>query len=140
MFDNAFYVKTWAYSLIFFANSSDERDILFHEINALSETKNAYVMHTSARESTMDNIDAIDSFNAYNLSMSCAPNFESDHIIAADKRSAIYIRDGYRCYTSKTMHKEPYLTDGCVFKAPEKKIHLQEAYLRQYLAIDFKLK
>ena len=118
-------MKTKRYDFMFFAHTRNERDILVHEINALSETKNAEVEVMSARQNVMNDIDPVNAFNAYNLSMSCAPDFKSDHIIVADRRSVHYIRDGYRCYTSKTMRKELFLTDGCVFKEPEKKVHLK---------------
>lgn len=114
-----FYVKTRRFDYIFFTKSREERDILVHEFNAICENKNPEVQVMSARQSVMDLIDPLKAFNSYNLSMSCAPNFSSDHIIAVDRRSALYIRDGVRCYASKTMRKELYMTDGVLYKEPK---------------------
>ena len=91
----------------------------------------------TARHNVMDVINPVDAFNAYNMSMSFAPKPINDHIISASKKRATYVRDGIRCYTSLTMHKELYLTSGILFKEPVQKARLKDSYYRQYVALDF---
>jgi len=58
---------------MFYAKTREERDILAHEINSFCDTKDEKVQFLTARKDVMHLIDPIDSFNAYNLSMVCAP-------------------------------------------------------------------
>ena len=56
-FEHCFYVKTKRFDFMFFANTRNERDILVHEINALSDNKNAEVEVMSARQNVMNDIN-----------------------------------------------------------------------------------
>ena len=56
-----------------FAATRPDRDIIVHELNSVCLRKNEEVLLLSARQDVMHLIDPIDSFNAYNLSMMCAP-------------------------------------------------------------------
>ena len=120
---------------MFFAKTREDRDILVHEFNAICDKRNPDVELMSARQNVMHLIKPIDAFNAYNLSMSV---YDNEHIIFADERSCEYIRDGVRCYASKTLRKELYITDGDLYKKPQKDSKLKDKYYRFYAAIDFK--
>ena len=58
---------------MFFAESREERDILVHELNAICQQNNDEVLQMTARQDVMHLIDPIEAFNAYNLSVACAP-------------------------------------------------------------------
>lgn len=46
----------------------------------------------------------------------------------ADPNYVEYVRDGMRCYVSKTLRRELYLTDGLLYKKPQKPGRLKKKY------------
>ena len=61
-----------------------------------------------------------------------------DQIIVADPNYVEYIRDGVRCYVSRTLRKELYLTDGVLYKKPQKSGKFKRKYFDTFVGIDFK--
>jgi len=68
-----FSLQTDTGDMLFFAKTRTDRDILVHEVNNICQFKNEEAYLMSVRQDVMHMIDPIDSFNAYNLSMMCAP-------------------------------------------------------------------
>ena len=66
-------VKTVDTDYMFFAFTKHDRNILFHELNGICQASNEEIFLVSTRQHVMHMINPIDAFNAYNLSMMCAP-------------------------------------------------------------------
>ena len=141
-YNHAFAVKSKTDQIMFFANSREDKDILVHELNAICQQNyNSEILQMTARQNVMHLIDPIEAFNAYNLSVACAPVEAEDEnenenafrynkegnsllvqgqeqILVANPNYVEYVRDGVRCYVSKFLRKELYLTDGILYKRP----------------------
>ena len=64
---------------MFFANSREDKDIIVHELNAIcQQNNNSEILLMTARQDVMHLIDPIEAFNAYNLSVACAPGVAED--------------------------------------------------------------
>ena len=115
----------------------------------------------TARQDVMHLIDPIEAFNAYNLSVACAPEVAEDElndenafrsnkegnsllvqgqeqILVANPNYVEYVRDGVRCYVSKSLRKELYLTDGTLYKKPQQSGKFKKKYYETFIGIDFK--
>ena len=108
-----FALQTQNFDAMFFAPTKHDRDIIVHELNNVCQRKNEEVFLLSARQSVMHLINPIEAFNAYNLSMMCAPmsteqdSFnrtglrlkksdvqDQEQILKADSNYVEYVRDG----------------------------------------------
>ena len=56
----------------------------------------------------------------------------------ADPSYVEYVRDGMRCYVSQTLRRELYLTDGILYKKPQKPGRLKKKYFQTFIGVDFK--
>ena len=147
---------------MFFAHSKEDKDIIVHELNAVcQQNNNSEILQMTARQDVMHLIDPIEAFNAYNLSVACAPEVTEDElndenafrsnkegnsllvqgqeqILVANPNYVEYVRDGVRCYVSKNLRKELYLTDGTLYKKPQQSGKFKKKYYETFIGIDFK--